>query len=68
MSRDTVPKHLANQLREKADANCGDCYGEGVVTYTASNTLGYREVRCACVDREPPENDDAWSGGFAENH
>ncbi len=63
MSRDVIPRHLVAELRRKAWVNCPDCYGEGVVTYTARNPLGYTEVRCACVDRDrgglPPEEPEA---------
>jgi hypothetical protein len=52
MSRDLIPRHLQRELRAKADPECQDCGGEGYVTFTARNHLGYTEVRCACVGRE----------------
>ena len=56
MSEHTIPRHLANRLREQADANCPDCDGAGLVAYTATNRQGYREVRCPCVDRVKGED------------
>ena len=52
MSRHLVPKRLRESLRKLADANCPDCYGEGFVTFTDRNPLGYTEVRCTCCNRD----------------
>lgn len=60
MSADRVPPHLVRELGQLANINCSACYGTGIVTYTASNHLGYTEVRCACCGepRPDPEPDD----------
>jgi hypothetical protein len=50
---------------------CSWCKCEALFRHTGP----FSEWRSECcdarpvpVDREPPENDDAWSGGFADNH
>ena len=58
MSRHEIPKALALELSKRADPECPDCSGEGYVTFTASNSHGYTEVRCACVGHADEPRDE----------
>ena len=44
---------------------CTPCAAEGWTEY-ADGTIGQENVEPA--REEPPEDDDAWSGGFSSNH
>lgn len=67
MTRRDDAAYVRRERQRRADPQCDECHGEGAITITASGT-GEREIACRCVEREPVEDDDAWSGGFAVNH
>lgn len=68
--------YILRERKRRADPACLDCDGEGTVTYTARNRDGEVEVPCKCLTRagdfrdnyDGPDDDEAWSGGFAPNH
>ena len=53
-----------------ADKTCPECDGEGWVSISWNNNPDRCEdIACNCVQRNcEPVDDEAWSGGFAENH
>lgn len=63
--------YIRRERKRRADPECDECGGEGVVTVTASG-VGERELACPCIERrendDGPDDGEAWSGGFAENH
>jgi hypothetical protein len=59
-----IPNATRKALKARADEDCPECHGEGLVTYTARNRDGEVEVACFCAFQvvEDDEDDDVQEG------
>jgi len=59
MMKGTLTPQSYERARARADKNCPECYGDGVVTLESNNNPStQRDVWCECT--HDPDNDDHW--------